>query len=178
MRALGPVFHTKLILCSLVNCYNAGARRAAVLRSASHAMVSNAITTSPSPCGLNCSYTIEFAGPYLLCDEPQISNSSVGWNGDSFPIYIGLWVNPRSGIVKPYDYHYNLTYKREAEALSVANLNITILRPFAEILSGHVATQRTFFECRPGQATYNVNVTYINGVQNFDVNIESDRYAS
>ena len=130
-------------------------------------MIASTITTSPSPCGSNCTYSLQFPGPYLLCDAPLISVGGLKYPGPSYPLYVGVWSNPLDDITIPYQ--DQLSLERRTESVSVASFNITLLTPLGVEQSGGIFTEMSFQRCRPGQTIYNVNVTYQDGIQKFTV---------
>jgi hypothetical protein len=128
-------------------------------------MIAGTITTSPSPCGSNCTYSLQFVGPYLLCDLPLKSVGGLKYPGPSYPLYVGVWSNPLDDITIPYQ--DQLSFERRTESVSVASFNITLLTPLGIDQSGNVFAEKSFQRCRPGQTIYNINVTYQDGVQKF-----------
>lgn len=116
----------------------------------------------PSPCGVNCSYTVEFDGPYLKCASSTKENMTYHYD-DEFPhIYRGSWVASSNSIsfsdtalAKYSDYYFETT---------------TLVQPSAydEYNSTLVVTSEYLF-CRPFRALYTVHVDYMNNVQNLSL---------
>ncbi|KAE8448782.1 hypothetical protein EG329_008784 [Mollisiaceae sp. DMI_Dod_QoI] len=148
-------------------------RRESVLRLASDTMVTGAIATHPSPCGLNCTYNLRFVGPYMICDPERIDFDNLILHSSSIPYYFGVWSNPQDDVVIPY---YDQAARiRRAESMSVASFNTSIYAPLGlHPLDYDVFVEEHFQQCRPGQATYNINVTYRDGAQTFDIQTEPE----
>jgi hypothetical protein len=116
-----------------------------------------------SPCESNCSYVMEFEGPYFDCntatDEVLYHSAAVYFN-----IYSGLWFSPVQESPNPALF-YNGTYTQ-------ANFNSTTLAPLqinGTDLDGtgnsSVLMQQNTTLCVPGRAKYTVNNTWVNNVQ-------------
>ena len=129
-------------------------------------MVAGTITTSPSPCGSNCTYSLQFVGPYLLCDLPLKSVGVLDLT-EPFPLYIGVWSNPIDDITIPYQ--DQLSFERRTESVSVTSFNTTLLTLLGKEQSGSTLVEMSFQRCRPGQTIYNVKVAYQDGIQKFTV---------
>jgi hypothetical protein len=129
-------------------------------------MVAGTITTSPSPCGSNCTYSLQFIGPYLLCDLPLKSVGVLDLT-EPFPLYIGVWSNPIDDITIPYQ--DQLSFERRTESVSVTSFNTTLLTLLGKEQSGSTLVEMSFQRCRPGQTIYNVKVAYQDGIQKFTV---------
>lgn len=115
-----------------------------------------------SPCGVNCSYVMEFEGPWLEC-----ANSSTTFFNESgdFPIYEGSWNDPRTASVTQS--LYNGTF-------SIANFNSSTLTPVAyNNANQSVLIQQTNLSCLPARAKFTVNNTWTNNVQQREVSSET-----
>ncbi len=114
----------------------------------------------PSPCGVNCSYTLQFEGPYTTC--ATVSWTEVYTNlTATWAIYSGQWISPsEASLVQSL---YNGTY-------TLAHLNATTLTPlsittndtaeFQTLTSVTLQTDNTL--CKPGRANYSVQNTWVN----------------
>ncbi|KUJ09690.1 uncharacterized protein LY89DRAFT_761314 [Mollisia scopiformis] len=150
-------------------------RRDSVHRLASRTMISGTISTIPSPCGLNCTYSLQFFGPYMICDPPKKETGCMGTGFSTAPYYFGIWSNPIDDITIPYTEQMTPVYRR-SEPLSVASFNTSVYTPLgwmgpAEDNVGDICYEELSLRCQPGQAAYNVSVTYQDGVQGFKVDI-------
>lgn len=137
-----------------------------MLRLASQVLISGDTLPMPSPCGPNCSYTLEFEGPYFDCNT--VSTNITLPNSDSngqFNIYSSTWFDPRSSIqIRPL---YNGTATK-------ARFNSTTLLPliadadaFINVGStnnGSILIQQDNVTCIPSRAIFTVNHTYQNNV--------------
>jgi hypothetical protein len=132
-------------------------------------MISGTSTKLPSPCGLNCTYAIQFIGPYLLCDPSQTAIGIHSLNltvsiPTAVPIYIRNWYNP-----------YSLTDRLPTGSVSAAIFNATVLTPIGwssdqmKMVSNDLS-----LHCKPAQELYSVNVTYQDGTQRFNIQADPD----
>ncbi|KAH7391398.1 hypothetical protein BKA64DRAFT_710302 [Cadophora sp. MPI-SDFR-AT-0126] len=131
-------------------------------RLAKQVLVSGEAFNMPSPCGVNCSYVIEFEGPYMLCNT---TTTSTRFDDASqiFPIYTGRWIQPFGSQLNPAA-RSNSTYTQ-------ARFNSTTLFPLevngTEFGSGKNSSaimQQNNTICLPARAKYSVNNTYNNNV--------------
>ncbi len=123
-----------------------------------------------SPCGANCSYVVEFEGPYMECTNS--SQATVVANSDELAIYTGQWLSPSSAhLVQSL---YNGTY-------TLAHLNTSTLTPLSVNVTkaSNATTPTTFVKaqqdnmiCSPGRAKYTLNHTYVNNVHFRNVTME------
>lgn len=123
-----------------------------------------------SPCGVNCSYTLHFEGPYTECSTN--SSTAVYTNitdlAGYWAIYSGQWISPATAnLVQSL---YNGTY-------TLAHLNATTLTPLSittndtdgsETLTS-VTIQADNTICTPGRANYTVQNTWLNNVYSRNV---------
>lgn len=123
-----------------------------------------------SPCGVNCTYSQVFEGPYMQC---ATLSTNITWanvsaqNNDRFAAYDGIW-SAGIEVVGGNPLHprtYNGTY-------SLATFNSTTYEPIS-IVSRDIATvkatavvQQDNTTCIPGRALYTVNNTYENNKLN------------
>ncbi|KAH8597659.1 hypothetical protein B0O99DRAFT_508321 [Bisporella sp. PMI_857] len=112
---------------------------------------------TPSPCGPNCTYNLDFEGPWMTCTT---SNTTKFLNSIAppYPIYQGEWTSAPTASRGPS--RYNGTY-------TLANFNSTTLTPvYADrrgtigYANGTLLVQADNIICSPGRATFKVNNTY------------------
>jgi hypothetical protein len=125
-----------------------------VNRAALRVFTSGEILYWPSPCGINCTYTIVFDGPAYNCVDYYDPNLLVGDTRVLFSATQGL-VLPPSG--------YNYTNLTGQDSVSDGIwLNRTIYQ--------NSTMQST--QCMLHSATYTTNVQYINNIPNTTTNVE------
>ncbi|KAH6669412.1 hypothetical protein B0J14DRAFT_598601 [Halenospora varia] len=142
-----------------------------ITRIARQVLISGEDLPSTSPCGTNCSYTMDFEGPYMQC-----ANSSSTFTFQStdtstvlltnFTIYEGKWFSPTNAdSVRIF---YNGTY-------TLANLNASFLTPLSvnytipELFDPYDVTaliRRDNVTCVPGRGVFTVNNVYTDNVLN------------
>ena len=113
--------------------------------------------TSPSPCGQNCSYTLEVLGPGYLCEDLVSYNLSEVIN-DAYP------------GTEPFVYYdHSLFMAAESSNRSVTEyrFNVTWLG------EGNVSPQ--YLSCVAQETVYSMNVSYLNGQQAVETNIVSQK---
>jgi hypothetical protein len=125
---------------------------------------------SPQTCGVNCSYTLQFEGPYTECSTNSSStvytqNLTADWT-----IYSGQWISPAEATL--VQSLYNGTY-------TLAHLNTTTLTPLSistnktggtaleTLISATIQTDTTI--CTPGRANYTVQNTWLNNIYSRNV---------
>jgi hypothetical protein len=124
-----------------------------------------------SPCGENCSYVMEFEGPWIECTnttETLVLNQVT--NLKQFPIYSGWWTAaPVAFLVGS---RYNGTY-------TLATYNSSILTPltanpevFADAPNGTFSIRQDNVTCSPGRAMFKVNNTFTNNIQRRSVAVQ------
>lgn len=122
----------------------------------------------PSPCGANCSYTMEFEGPWMECSN---STTVTYWNDTyvPFPIYAGEWLSPLSAQL--LHTLYNGTY-------TLARFNSSTLTPLAanheqlmNMQNASALIRQDNINCSPGRARFQVNNTYVNNVQSRNISV-------
>jgi hypothetical protein len=124
-----------------------------------------------SPCGVNCSYTLQFEGPYTACSTN--SSTTVYENLTALPttvyskateqwiIYSGQWISPSTAFL--VQSLYNGTY-------TLAHLNATTLMPLSFTTNDttgaltSVTIQNDNTICTPGRADYTIQNTWLNNV--------------
>lgn len=132
-------------------------------RLARQVLVTGEAFAMPSPCGVNCSYVVEFEGPYMECTKT--SQNAVVVDSDKLQIYTGQWISPASAQL--VQSRYNGTY-------TLAHLNTTTLTPLSVNVANsstnsttpttYVTVQQDNTICSPGRAKYTLNHTYVNNV--------------
>jgi hypothetical protein len=109
----------------------------------------------PSPCGLNCTYSITFEGPSFTCTNTStiFRNTSDLWE-----IYRGEWFDKRDPFFAPD--------KNSVTEYSVSHFNATTLTPLEKnTTSLEVLVRRDKLTCRPGRSRFEVTNTFVNNVQ-------------
>jgi hypothetical protein len=136
-------------------------------RLAQRTMLNGVMGNLPSPCGANCSYTLQFQGPYLQCSS-QTRNRTLLYNADNeaetnTTVYSSVWTNTA------------LLWLPSAEQNAPetsARLNFTTLR------ANTLAYKSTTFKlnvtqnelsCVPSRAEYEVQSVYKNSVQHIQI---------
>jgi hypothetical protein len=109
-------------------------------------LVSGAVPESRSPCGNDCSYTVEFEGPTFNCSKTEHNETSEASSLSQFQYehYSGGWNS------------YNTSYR----TWETFNMNLTrILGHNEKILLQEVH----LLHCQPALANYQVLLEYVNG---------------
>lgn len=140
-------------------------------RVARQVLISGETFPAPSVCGVNCSYTMEFEGPWIECTN---TTSTISYNQktnlDLFPVYAGQWIsNPSVNLIHSV---YNGTYTQ-------ASFNSTTLTPlvgnrelFNDAPNGSIIVQEDNITCSPGRANFKVTYNYTNNIQSRTVGVE------
>lgn len=121
----------------------------------------------PTPCGTNCSYVMEFEGPYMECN---ISTSAFTSNTTDSPfnIFTGQWTASPNQSPNPALF-YNGTYTLAHFVGSVLTpLNVTGTYNGGGINETALIQNDTSI-CAPGRARYTVENRYLNGVQSRNI---------
>ncbi|KAH6711443.1 hypothetical protein BKA61DRAFT_676647 [Leptodontidium sp. MPI-SDFR-AT-0119] len=139
-------------------------------RLARQVLVAGEAFNMPSPCGVNCSYVIEFEGPYMACNTTTTS-ARFDSASQMFPIYTGKWTLPFGSPPNPSS-RSNSTYTQ-------ARFNSTTLFPLkvnGTDLDGGRNTSAIMRQdntlCLPARAKYTVNNTYHNNVLRRNASME------
>ena len=116
----------------------------------------------PSPCGVNCSYVVEFEGPYLDCTNTT-TNFVYNVTSEFIKIYNGTWSDPRSAslVQSSYNGTYTISYFNSSTFTPLA-ANVDA---FTDNLNGSILMRQDNLLCIPGRANYTVNNTYENNIQ-------------
>lgn len=113
-----------------------------------------------SPCGGNCSYRLQFEGPYTACSTNTSSATYTNLT-DTWTIYSGQWISPPAA---------NLVHSLFNGTYTLAHLNATTLTPLSITtndttgLLTSVTLQADNTICTPGRANYSVHNTWVNNV--------------
>jgi hypothetical protein len=134
-----------------------------VLWVAKQALSTRQIATTTSPCGTNCTFSLEFTGPYVQCTE-NLLNRSV--TEDEF--YTGIYARYYSGGWEPI-----VKEDTDTTWLPFGKFSMNISRPVGEYYSGHqntsfndmLALETHQVSCLPGRASYTLQTSYANGVR-------------
>lgn len=126
-------------------------------------MTTRRISTTTSPCGTNCTFQLEFVGPYVQCTE-HIFNQSFPHNDTNlFNYYSAGWTS--SLVDDPPDL-----------PLSFFNLSTNLTRPFGTYVSDSGdnmwVSEVTQLQCLPGCATYLLHTSYVNGIRELSYTAE------
>ena len=123
----------------------------------------------PSPCGANCSYSLEFEAPYFQCgisSSPGLLTTSfaptkVGGSAvDGIPIYNGLWTRN-----SPANYSSNWFFNTSTSSL------IGFARTAAKTWTTFVTKNN--LSCQPFRRKYTLHNTYVNNIQTINVDTRS-----
>jgi hypothetical protein len=128
-------------------------------------MINGRPNAMPSPCGANCSYTIQFEGPYLECVNNTKKNITYTYRWDAYPqIYQGRWDpfssvkrSSTSPLPKYSEYFLNTTIMENPFALSSNSDHDTLI----------VTTENLV--CRPFRAMYTIGNKYEIHIQTLDI---------
>ncbi|KAL5364351.1 hypothetical protein BJX96DRAFT_187700 [Aspergillus floccosus] len=155
----------------------------------------------PSPCGSNCSYTLQFVGPYLQCTSYE-KNVTHGWIDEdtsnsilavSFPAYASVFDLNSTSLLGNESYLDTTTSSRLHISTAVPNgvMGVKSLRTYVENASSIVAglpfdggvnmtvrryqlnTTEHHLECVPSRADYTVYTMFRNDGANYNVSIDA-----
>ena len=109
----------------------------------------------------------------MICDPPEKEAGCLGSsNLISAPYYFGIWSDPVDDVIIPYIEQLPAERRSESEPLSVASFNTSVYTPLGFVYDiFDVCYEKVSLRCQPGQAMYNVFVTYQDGSQGFAVDI-------
>ncbi|KAF7953504.1 uncharacterized protein EAE97_000903 [Botrytis byssoidea] len=143
-------------------------------RLAFQTMITGQAFDQPSPCGVNCSFVIEFEGPTLDCNSSSTNiTSSVTINSTTlhpeFTIYSGNWSDLTLATPALRHKLYNGTYTNAHWQSSTLSLLDTELNTVDANSINQTSTLNTSMiqdnlYCTPGRALYTVNNTYISNI--------------
>jgi hypothetical protein len=132
-------------------------------------LLQGAFLTRPSPCGLNCSYTLTFAAPSLRCAEvttmPNLTSATL-------PIAFGnTFINLKDSDPTHYNYMGAPVLSRDAVFGQSAD------SPFSFVVSYRAPNDDDyqFINCVTMDAKYNAEVEYKNGTQNINVTVTDEK---
>lgn len=97
-------------LLMYVHCSLSGQNKDSNLinRLARQVLIGGESSAMPSPCGTNCSYIVEFEGPYMECNSTT-STQLFDDAAVSFLVYSGNWTAPLANLLNQR-LRYNGTY--------------------------------------------------------------------
>jgi len=163
---IDPYFEKKFLLTTLNSDLANAAFDNLLLRMSYAVMVSGEALSMPSICGVNCSYTTEFEGPYLGCDNSTSTDwyNTTSMGNSSLSIYQGSVYDPSTvaGFGPPVT--YNGTYSTnffQSSTLSPLLANEAALTDFANT---SVLARSDDVKCSFQRAKYVVNHQYVNSV--------------
>ncbi|KAF7888207.1 uncharacterized protein EAF02_002748 [Botrytis sinoallii] len=143
-------------------------------RLAFQTMITGQAFDQPSPCGVNCSFVIEFEGPTLGCNSSSTNiTSSVTANSTTllpeFTIYSGNWSDLTLATPALRQKLYNGTYTNahwQSSTLSLLDTEVNTVdaNNINETLTLNTSMIQDNLYCTPGRALYTVNNTYISNV--------------
>ncbi|TGO65516.1 hypothetical protein BCON_0002g01010 [Botryotinia convoluta] len=143
-------------------------------RIAFQTMITGQAFGQPSPCGVNCSFVIEFEGPTLDCNSSSTNiTSSVTSNSTTlfpeFTIYSGNWSDLTLATPALRQVLYNGTYTNAHWQSSTLSLLDTEVNTVDATFINETSTLNTSMiqnnlYCTPGRALYTVNNTYISNI--------------
>ena len=116
-----------------------------------------------TPCGVNCSYVVEFQGPYFDCNASSPINTHNDFSLGDIPIYNGTWFEPRNAFEIQSTYNGTFTLANFVSSTFTpiaANEDVFHDKP---INNGSIILQQNNLICIPGRASYTINNTYVNG---------------
>lgn len=145
-----------------------------ILSSAGISLVSEHIYTIPSPCGTNCTYAINFEGPYVLCNE-TVANITLHDSHDH-RIFIGDW--NQAGAHRGWK--EDLEFGRKYDHLPIVPDAFTMSFGYLYLWNAlaNISGDRLYFQtvkslaCSPCRASYNIQVNYTSGVPEYSVKTE------
>ncbi|KAH6892480.1 hypothetical protein B0T10DRAFT_560066 [Thelonectria olida] len=147
-------------------------------RRISHATLSTGdVLSSSSPCGPNCTYSVAFEGPHFQCTKKAI-------------IEIGnrIETNEKTedGALKYYSAGFQEGFVKEPtitkwpdpkpEDILYPNFVINVSSPFGYLTDAPYGwiVNTTRLECQPGIVTYELHVSFENGVRNLSLSRRGD----
>lgn len=131
-------------------------------RLAFQVLVSGQSFALPSPCGANCSYTMQFEGPFLDCNHTT-TNFTIDGPTLEFLIYNATWIDPHTE--SPVQPPYNGTFTLSRFASSVYTPLSGNADAFFDSPNGSVTIQQGRLLCIPGRANFTVNNTYSDNIE-------------
>ncbi|RDW70353.1 hypothetical protein BP5796_08750 [Coleophoma crateriformis] len=124
---------------------------------ATQIMIAGEQLAMPSLCGANCSYIMEFEGPYLDCTE-TITNKFTTVNmsaSDTFPVYSA-----------------NLMTADKTNFTATTSFPVAANANIANAMGGTLYSEEHNLTCSPWRAKYVLNNTYENNIQNMQLSTE------
>lgn len=130
-------------------------------RLAFQVLVSGEAFALNSPCGPNCSYTMQFQGPYLDCNHTATA-FTINGPPIEFLIYNGTWIDPHTAppVQPPYNGTFTLS-QFTSSAYSPLSANADA---FFDSPNGSLTLQEDRLLCIPGRANFTVTNTYTDNI--------------
>lgn len=144
-------------------------------RLAYQTMITGKAFDQPSPCGVNCSFVIEFEGPTLECNSTSTnitgsSSSNLTNISPGFTIYSGNWSDLTLYSASAFRHVlYNGTYSNaywQSSTLALLDAEINTINNGLRNETTTINTTMTQDDlyCTPGRAIYTINNTYISNI--------------
>ena len=131
-------------------------------------MINGGPISMPSPCGPNCSYSLDFEAPYFQCGVSSLRLVTTlfaptkvsGGAVDEIPMYNGLWTRN-----SPANYSSNWFFNTSTSSL------IGFARTAAKLWATFVTENN--ISCQPFRRKYTLHSTYVNNIQAINVDTSS-----
>jgi hypothetical protein len=135
-------------------------------------LVSGAVPESASPCGSNCTYTVEFEGPAFQCNTTIQNQTSEAPPG---PVeYIDPVTNETYLILTSQESegtdHYSGAWSNWYSQWFTSEAFVMNLTQVLGSGSGLLLQEVQTLECEPAFATYEVHLEYKDGLRSFSYN--------
>ncbi|KAL3301466.1 Purine catabolism protein PucG [Colletotrichum asianum] len=126
-------------------------------------LLEGAYLTRTSPCGVNCSYDLQFAAPSLQCkDANPVSTAKLYFNTDLNDTYA------QNGFYRASHYPHNPNFKRFNDLYEFVMV-------WAESDGQRQNATLRALNCVAMAATYNAHVNYTNSIQTITVGISNEK---
>lgn len=141
--------------------------------SAGISLISERVYTVPSPCGPNCTYTVEFQGPSVQCTQ-STTNVTDDYSGFGLEVFNGGWNNTDGW--KPVEAAPDEDGGRDP-LFDIDTFVVTTTPPIALLVepddedSFMLVTKRNL-TCSPCRANYSVSVNYTSGEAKYDTTMK------
>lgn len=150
----------------------------AVRRLAHATLTLGEVVSSQSPCGANCSYAVTFQGPHFSCSNTSEIITQDFANRDTEGALTYLYYS--AGLSVPY--RENIPYLRakdpdDEENIQFRSFFMNESSPIGLIdrdEQGRLVTKWNSLECQPAFVTYDLNVTFLNGVRTLQTTRRDD----
>lgn len=150
----------------------------AVRRLAYATLTLGEVVESQSPCGANCSYAITFQGPCFSCTNKSETIIQEYANRDTEGALTYLYYS--AGLSTPY--RENVNYLRQKDSDDEDNIQFRSFfmnesSPLGLIPKddeGRLVSKCNSLECQPAFVTYDLNVTFTDGVRTLETTRRDD----